>query len=365
MRVLHIAEVIRGGIATLLNEMVPPQIERFGGDNVRLIVPEDQVPDVPAIPRESIHTFARTSRRAGLPCLFRESRSLLRTFHPDLVHIHSTIAGLVVRPLLRTKSFRGKVVYCPHGWAFDIETARPVRYGIERVERLLSGRTDKIIAISEHEFREGVRIGIDPQKLAVIENGISSSSSPIAPAEWHDDRIKVLFVGRLDRQKGVDVLMAAASTLSDRIHVRVAGGRVVGNGTRLDVPSNVTLLGWLNPCEVEAQMHAADVLCMPSRWEGFGLVAVEAMRAAKPVVASRVGGLASLIEDGKSGILVPKENVAELASALVSRSPREWAQMGHYARNRFLQHYTSDRVRRDIMSLYDSLMEMRAARAYS
>jgi glycosyltransferase involved in cell wall biosynthesis len=365
MRVLHIAEILRGGIATVFNEIVPPQIEQFGAGNVQLLVPEQQASDLSAIPRDCIRTFDRRNRRLGLRSLFRECMSVLHSFNPDIVHIHSTVAGLLVRSRLRTSSWRGRVVYCPHGWAFDVSNARSLRYGIERVEHFLSARTDRIIAISDHEYREGVRIGIDPQKLVVIENGISRSRQTVQAAEWNDHRVKVLFVGRLDRQKGVDVLMRAAATLGDRIHVRVAGGRVTGNGVRMEVPPNVALLGWLSPTEVESQMRAADLVCMPSRWEGFGLVAIEAMRAAKPVVASRVGGLAGLVEDGKSGLLVAKEDAVELASALVSRSSAEWAQMGEFAKARFLRSYTSDRVHRDIMALYESLMGIRAARAYS
>jgi glycosyltransferase involved in cell wall biosynthesis len=101
-------------------------------------------------------------------------------------------------------------------------------------------------------------------------------------------------------------------------------------------------------------MAACDVVVMPSRWEGFGLVAIEAMRLAKPVVASGVGGLREIIVEGVTGRLVPAEDPVALREALLADSAQRRAQMGSDGRRRFLERYCIDRTHAQLLRLYAS-----------
>ncbi len=116
--------------------------------------------------------------------------------------------------------------------------------------------------------------------------------------------------------------------------------------------AHVEFLGWLGHAGVAAQLNAADVVVMPSRWEGFGLVAIEAMRAGKPVVASAVGGLIEIVVDGVTGRLVPAGDAGALGAALSAFDRNGLSQMGDAGRVRFLQHYTSDKTNADLLRLY-------------
>jgi len=365
MKILHIGESIRGGCGTYLNEIVPLQMRSLGAHNVRCLVPRQHAAQLPDVPRETLLTFERPARAAGLPRLALASLAAIRQWRPDLIHAHSTFAGAVVR-LLSLAWPLPPVIYCPHGWVFEVGKTPSVRAGLRLAERLLSYLSHVIVAISNAERQQGEQAGIEHGRLAVIPNGISAKS-PRHRAAWNDPRLKVLFVGRLDRQKGVDVLLQAARPLGARLSLRIVGEQVLSGSLQPIVEealggalSHVEFLGWQDRDGVAAQINACDVVVMPSRWEGFGLVAVEAMRAAKPVVASAVGGLADIVQDGVTGRLVPPDDPQALAAALLRDTPAALRRMGEAGRARFMWQYTSDRTANGLLRTYAHVLLERA-----
>jgi glycosyltransferase involved in cell wall biosynthesis len=164
----------------------------------------------------------------------------------------------------------------------------------------------------------------------------------------------VLFVGRFDRQKGTDLLLEALAELQDSVFCYLVGDTVLGDASLRALPPNARTTGWLAPSAIEAFYQSADVVVVPSRWEGFGLIAVEAMRAELPVIASRVGGLPEIVLDGETGVLLPPDDKASLVNALRDISDDRLAAMGRAGRQRFLRHFTLDRVHRQITELYRS-----------
>lgn len=160
--------------------------------------------------------------------------------------------------------------------------------------------------------------------LAVVPNGVDSTRfRPLPPR--HDDAAVVLFVGRLVAQKGVDILLRAFAAVLTRLpQARLV---VAGDGDQalylqrlaryLGVMSRVEFVGWQSGEDLVRCYGRADVVAMPSRYEPFGLVALEAMSCGRPVVATRTGGLAEVIDDGRTGILVPAGDHLRFAQALV------------------------------------------------
>ncbi|MGA2537704.1 MAG: glycosyltransferase [Terracidiphilus sp.] len=355
MKILHVAESIRGGCGTYLNETVPAQIAELGRENMRVLVPAQHASHLSRIDPGCLRTFHRPRRSLGLFFMAAAAGTILKSFRPDVVHLHSTFAGVVIRlmaPLLARRSF---IVYCPHGWVFDVEMPAAPRRLLGRIERLLATLTGRIVAISHYEYEAGKKIGIDPGKLVEIVNGIRDLVSK-RQAVWNDKRLRVLFVGRMDVQKGFDVLVRAVYSLEDQVTVRAIGAAIHSAGKSAGNESaalqNVEMLGWMGEEDIAAHMLACDVIVIPSRWEGFGLVAIEAMRAGKAVVATSVGGLRSIVVDGITGRLIPKNDAQSLAMVLTSRSASDWAEMGQAGRTRYLELYTVDRVHRELMSLY-------------
>jgi len=172
--------------------------------------------------------------------------------------------------------------------------------------------------------------------------------------EWPQGARRLLFVGRLDCQKGVDVLYEALSQLGDDAFAYIVGDSM--HSTPGAMPRNARYAGWMAPPTLESYYRAAEVIVMPSRWEGFPLVALEGMRAGLPIIATNVGGLPEIVEDGETGILIPPNDVRALVNAIRSLSPERLRQMGLAAAERFNRQWTSEASHRALSELYDRTM---------
>jgi len=235
------------------------------------------------------------------------------------------------------------------------------------LDRLTIGLATGSVCVSEGVRRFSVAEGrLDPARLVVIPNGVDPA--PFDRAEAVDRRsigvpagaVLTLSVGRLDPQKGLDVLLEAASTVAlarpdwhlalagdgpdrDLLKARAAGlanlgGRVHWLGRRDDVP---------------ALLQAADLLVLPSLWEGMPNAVLEAMAARRAVVASAVEGTEDLVIPGRTGWLVPPGDPAPLAAALLEAAadPTRRARFGEAARARIGAEFTPGRV----VEAYDRL----------
>jgi glycosyltransferase involved in cell wall biosynthesis len=179
-----------------------------------------------------------------------------------------------------------------------------------------------VIACSESVLRELERAGIEAEcvYLPVPGPGNTYVRSPaIEP--------RILFNGRLDREKGVEQLLLAfarVSAANDKATLRIAGRgplrpQLETVARELGVGGQVTFLGWQEPAQIEREIAEAWVVAAPSLWpEPLGLVALEAMVRGVPVIASSVGGFAEIIEDGVSGTLVKNGDVTALAEGLIA-----------------------------------------------
>jgi glycosyltransferase involved in cell wall biosynthesis len=227
------------------------------------------------------------------------------------------------------------------------------------VENLLARTSDRIICISGDEHTEAVRAGIPADRLSLVHNGISRNrpSSSVIAASWPTTKTKVLFIGRLDRQKGYDLLLDAARSLEDRLDVRIVGAAVVGKYDGSKIPSNVSMLGWLARQQIEAQLDAADIIVIPSRWEGFGLVALEAMRAAKPILAFRIGALPEIVEDGVTGVLCTPVTSVQLADGFKRLLEMDLGVLGRRGYDRFKQLYDVEKTHRILRQVYIDVLE--------
>lgn len=358
MKVLHVCETMLGGVGTYQNELVSLQQGLWGVERVRFLGPQQDLVQVPDIAPASIDTFFRRSRLAGLPNLAWAFVRVVRSFRPDVIHVHSTFAGLIVRFI--APFFGIPVLYCPHGWAIDRYRSSFVQKSIALIESMLARVSAGLIAVSEAERRRGIASGIDPQKITVILNGLRSSPPAFQRVEWQDQRLKVLFVGRLDRQKGIDVLLRAVKDLSDQVALRIIGDSVAdGDALSLAAYPHVSALGWQKMPEVAAHMQACDVVVMPSRWEGLPLVALEAMRLSKPVIGADVGGMGEVIQDGETGFLFPVEDHNKLRQLLLGLNTEQCAIMGAKAQQRFMDHFTADRVCAEVTALYEKVLAIK------
>jgi len=358
LRVLHVAETIKGGIASYLSELIPLQIAMYGINAVSVLVPEGHVDSLTSVPARCISYFKLGGGRLRNSIYLTGAViRILELQEISILHIHSSYAGLMVRPIVWFSKRRPKIIYCAHGWAFDRECSLVAKASAAVVERVLSNACDAIICISEHELNAGIGIGIHNQKLDLVINGIMLSSPFCSePVLWPDNRLRILFVGRFDHQKGFDLLLEAMSQLRDIAFAIMIGESVVNAPSIVCPPDNVAVVGWKSRTELDAYYKGAEVFVMPSRWEGFGLTAIEAMRQELPVFASSVGGLQDIVDHGVTGVLFPANNCQAIVDAIRHVDRKQLKQMGESARKRFEDRYTADRMATEIDIIYRRLV---------
>ncbi|MES2489429.1 MAG: glycosyltransferase [Pseudomonadota bacterium] len=361
LKVLHVAETLPGGIATYLRDLLPLHIADPAIGEIRVLAPQDQLTHLKVLPADMLYGYARSGRNVGsLWNLVVALRAQAAEFRPQIIHLHSSFAGVIGR-LLRPWLPKGvRIVYCPHGWAFSRDDSRISRLAYIWAERCLASRANAWVAISQHELDAAVAVGIRADHAHLINNGVRDSQSvtvTAAPA-FDSTYLNLLFVGRHDRQKGLDTLLSAmAQLLEKRVRLYIAGAGVVSRATKQENTDNIFWLGWLAEDELIAHYRACDAIVVPSRWEGFGLVAIEAMSASKAVIAARTGALSEIVDDGRTGRLVGAENSNELAQVLMETNREELTRWGAAGRKKYTEKYDVVRVSHELSMLYQDLLK--------
>jgi len=347
-RVLHVAEVIKGGTATYLSEI------DFGDSSTthfRYLVPVGELRHLPPARQGSAITFKGRSKRAlNLLAMVPAILDCEKSGSFDVIHAHGTYAGICVRVLRLLGLVKTPIVYCAHGWAFDREASEKVKSVYALLERLLQRHAEKIVCISNHDHASALERGLRKDNLVVVLNGIDDRSPSSSPSLQKQPTI--LFAGRFDKQKGVDVFLSSINHCKSSFRAIAVGDISSGDLVISKENTNVEFPGWVERSEVQRLIDECDVFVMPSRWEGFGLSALEAMRAGKAVIASSVGGLTELVLDGETGYLVPPGDAKALAAAIDRATNSDTAAMGAKGRERFLKLFTSQRLRQELFALY-------------
>lgn len=289
----------------------------------------------------------------------------LRAENVAVLHGHmigSNVWASTVGPLARVPV----IVAHEHGWSYE---GQPLRRFLDR--QLISRACDAMIASSELALRRMIEVErIDPRRtrLVYIRNGIAepvcTGRSIRAELAIPVDTPVVVAVARLDPYKALHVLIdATAQLISEFPNLRVL---IAGEGAErtaleaqiaaLQLGGVVSLLG--SRADVPDVIAAADVATLCSYSETTPLAIMEYMALGKPVVATRVGGIPDLIEDGVDGLLVEPHDPGRLAAAIATllRSPDRSTGMGARARARQVREFSIDAVARRVEALYDELL---------
>lgn len=307
----------RARLAVSLRESEAPTVRDAEARGCRIV-------DVPGLGRE-------VDPRRDLRALAALTR-LMRRERPAIVHTHTSKAGFIGRLAARLARVPA-VIHQPHGHIFYgyYDPGRTRVY--VALERLAARWSDRIVTLTERGTEEHLALGIGRREQYVaVPSGVPTDAIRAAAPRRDDarralglpaDAFVVVAVGRLVYVKGFDVLIAALP----RLRAAVPGARVVvvGDGPEhaalsaqaggLGVADMLRLAG--PAADVTPFLAAGDVLAAPSRNEGMGRVLIEAMALGVPVVGAAVGGIPSVIGDGAAGRLVPPEDPAALARALV------------------------------------------------
>lgn len=311
----------------------------------------------------------RVNLRSDVSALWRIYRHLRRS-PCDIVHTHISKAGILGR-LAAHRAGVPIVLHTYHGvpaeWEGGGRAARVFRY----CEMKAARSTDTLVAVS-HAVKSALRemsIGKDSH-WQVIYNGVAPSFfEPQAVSPPIGDPL-LLAIGSLTREKGIDVLIGALPKLrQEHPELRLC---LVGDGPlREELERQVAQLG-LGDCvhfagivqDVRPWLQRCTLLIAPSLNEGMGLAAVEAMAMQRPVIASGVGGLLEVVEDGQTGRLVIPGDLNILAEEIhvLLRDPAECIRLGGNGRERARQYFSLEQSVNQLQDLYERLVNERGLR---
>ncbi|MFF3023902.1 glycosyltransferase [Gottfriedia sp. NPDC057948] len=359
MRILHIGEYASGGVATYINTLLKYQVKEK--NQVKLIVSDENSESFNNFKSLVIRKKYKRSLLSIIKYIFSVNK-LIREYNPEIIHLHGTFAGLIGRVsfILDRLFFRekkSKLIYCSHGWSFLMDTSNWKKKVYFYVERVLEKVTDSIINISQFEHEEALKMGMPKEKMKLINSGVETEIKKIEniSIKLSENHINLLFVGRFDKAKGIDILLKTFETNKfENIRLYLIGDKVL-NDLDINIPKNVFHLGWVMNEVMDAYYKQFDAVIIPSRWEGFGLVAAEAMKNSKAIIVSNKGNLPNFIEYN-NGLIFNIDSPKALVKILVSLEKERLKEMGRNGEKLFLQKYTSNHMMENIDRLYKSLI---------
>jgi len=318
------------------------------------------------------------------PLAYRTMARLLANSPPDIAHVHNLYPLFSPSVLVALRRAKIPVVMTVHNHFHTCPTAAhfyqgrvcercvggreyhcvlqncrgsipeslnyALRSTIARKFRLFTDNVSIVIALNEFARNRLVRAGFDPEQVVALPNTVDLPPTP-ADASRGD---YVVFSGRMCPEKGADTLLEAARAAPD-IPVRLLGGGPTQKEHIRTAPPNAMFLGQVPSDRVTKEYRSARFMVVPSRWfEGCPLVILEAMSHGLPVIASRIGGLPELVDDGITGLLFEPGNAEELAKKMKAmwQDPERCREMGVEGRRKVERDFNKENYWNRLRAIY-------------
>lgn len=363
-RILHvITSLIRGGAETHLADLVRGQIRE--GNDVSVAYLKGDPYWVPELRSAGVQVTHLDLGRYGDPRPATRLRRLIASTKPDLLHAHMPPAELYTRLALLGTGARTPLVITKHN---DEPFHRAP--GAMAMGRWVVKRASRVIAISDAVSRyTAERLSVDKSKLRTIHYGIDPAPYRAVSRDAAldvrrslgiaDDELLIGTVCRLVPQKDIPLLLEAFSRLTGRARLLIVGNGVLAGELRaraheMGIGERVIWTGFR--ADIPQIMAALDVFALSSKYEGFGLVLLEAMAASRPVVATNVSAIPEVVVDGKTGLLVPPGDASAFADALMKMESADTRRaFGAAALARAEEQFTIAAMVRKTSAVYDEV----------
>ncbi|AGY60351.1 glycosyltransferase family 4 protein [Gloeobacter kilaueensis] len=330
--------------------------------------------------RDDLHTYIPHFIESLTPYVKRRGYTAIHTHY-----WHSGIVGLAMGdrfgvPVVHTYHSLGAIKYMN---VAEVPPSAQLRLSGER--RILE-QADRVVATSPQEA-EHMRSYVSHKGLIdIIPCGVDVSHfSRVDRAQarqelgFDENEKVVLYVGRFDKRKGIETLVRAVAQMSEPVRLVIGGGYTSDRGDgqeferirsivdEVGIADRTRFAGRIDQADLPAYYTAADVCVVPSHYEPFGLVAIEAMACGTPVVASAVGGLCYSVVDGQTGLLVPPHDADRFAAAIgrIIANPNLRSELSRASVQRIHSHFTWAGVSRRLGRLFEHLaarkLKVRAA----
>lgn len=284
---------------------------------------------------------------------------LFRQLKPDLVHLHSSKAGLLGRVAARLAGI--PTVFTAHGWAFTEGASANRRRLAIWSERLAAPLAARIISVSSYDTKLAGRCRVGrPGQVVTIHNGIPEMAGG-RTAPDNPSSCRVVMTARFAPPKDQAALIRAVAQMPEIQLTLIGEGEFLAAAqalaAELGIQDRVVFLGARS--DVPELLCQADVFALISNYEGFPISILEAMRAGLPIIASDVGGVREAVQPGVNGLLVPRADEATLVSALkaLATDAQRRHYMGTASRQRFVEEFTDDAMLNAVWGVYlDALL---------
>ncbi len=304
----------------------------------------------------------------------RDLRQLFQQLTPDIVHTHSSKAGILARLAARDAGVP-IIVHTIHGNSFNRTQSWPVRELYRRMERYCARFTDRIISVADAMSAQAVAAGVaPPEKFITIYSGMRTEW--FSPELYERDAVRrelgvgpnevvVGTIARLFRNKGYEQLIPAMAHafrecprlrfiwIGDGIH-RAEYERILKN---LDMRGRVYMTGRVSPERIPKLLAGMDFLVHASQWEGLPRAAVQSLLMERPVISFDIDGAPEVVIPSRTGILVSLNDIAGLAAAMVklSRNQEQRSSMGRAGRELCLRRFDHKTMVDAIERAYEEL----------
>lgn len=365
LKILHITEALGGGVLNVIEMLTNAQVN--DGHDVTLLhsIREADTPNETTL--NSI--FSKKIKRLVYPLVtpispLRDLKSLykitslIRQIKPDVIHLHSSKAGVLGRVACRLAGYSKQCFYTPHGYSFlrqDIsDKKRNLFKTIEQYVGALGGTT---LACSASELQHA-KYTAKQSNAILIENAVPVASITQAQGSLLDNKCVIATSGRICYPKNPkafrDLAIALQHTKAQFIWL---GGGELEKELHQDgqLPKNIKITGWLTRNEVTENLIQTDIFVMTSLWEGMPLSLIEAQVAGIPAVVPDVEGCRDVVIDGVTGFICKDaDSMIEKTQLLIDKADLR-CKMGQAARELSVQRFSPERMHQETMNAYQAL----------
>jgi glycosyltransferase involved in cell wall biosynthesis len=287
---------------------------------------------------------------------------VIRAESPDLIHVHTSKAGVLGRLAARLTGV--PAVFTAHTWSFAEGTSLKWKaLGIPS-ERVAARWANRIITVSDANRRMAIekRVG-SAEKLVTVHNGIADDENRANPAS--SDPVTLVMVARFSDQKDHRTLLSALAGIHSAFRLLLVGDgptlpAVQADAARLGLQDKIEFLGVRTG--VATILSRCQAMLLITNWEGFPITILEAMRAGLPVIATDTGGIAEAVIHESTGLLVPRGDVRAVESAVnrLLESAELRARMGRAGRARYEREFGLSSMLRRTLSVYEEALRTEA-----
>lgn len=316
-KIVHIVESFGGGVFSYLVDLTNNTCDKY--DITIVYSLREQTPkDFKTYFKKNIkfikteHLHREINFKEELKAI-KEIKKIVKNINPDIVHLHSTKAGMIGRIAVNNKNI--KLFYTPHGFSFLMENTSKIKKKIYwLLEKIAALRKCKIVCCSYGEYQKALKLS---KNATYINNGIdvkkiNKEIANLPKKEIDFKNLKICTIGRIDYQKNPILFNLIANDLNRYEFTWIGDGNMKDTLTS----KNIKITGWKTRKEVLEILNENDVFILPSLWEGLPISLLEAMYMEKICIVSNVIGNKDVIKNSKTGFIAYNNDYATIIQSL-------------------------------------------------